>query len=236
MGIPRLVYAELDDDFIPQSPYKSWISESGAPWPYDDEFQVGCTLEHAGYYLTWLIGAFGAVERVVAASADLLPSKEVTGKSAPDFSVGVLFFRSGVVARITCSIIARHAHGLRIVGDEGQLEVNECWDNSAPVRVRKRLTLRRRLLHHPFPSRIKFAGNTHPKVKRSGSAEMNFALGPVDVLEAIESGREPRLGGNFALHMNEVTLALQNAGCDKPLSIMRTSCDPPELMPWNRGP
>ena len=27
IGRPRLVYAELDDDFIPQSPYKKWISE-----------------------------------------------------------------------------------------------------------------------------------------------------------------------------------------------------------------
>ena len=41
---PRLVYAELDDDFIPQAPYRRWRSETGAPWPWDDEFRVGCTL------------------------------------------------------------------------------------------------------------------------------------------------------------------------------------------------
>ena len=54
-GTPRLVYAELDDGFIPQAPYRKWLSESGAPWPYEDEFATGCTLEHAGYYLSWLI-------------------------------------------------------------------------------------------------------------------------------------------------------------------------------------
>ncbi|MEO1135735.1 MAG: Gfo/Idh/MocA family oxidoreductase, partial [Pseudomonadota bacterium] len=55
IGTPRLVYAELDDDFIPQAPYEKWLSESGAPWPAKDEFETGCTLEHAGYYLTWLM-------------------------------------------------------------------------------------------------------------------------------------------------------------------------------------
>ncbi|MEO0911820.1 MAG: Gfo/Idh/MocA family oxidoreductase, partial [Pseudomonadota bacterium] len=58
-GTPRLVYAELDDGFIPQAPYAKWMSESGAPWPAEDEFRVGCTLEHAGYYLTWLMAMFG---------------------------------------------------------------------------------------------------------------------------------------------------------------------------------
>eukprot|EP00581_Thalassiosira_minuscula_P021723 CAMPEP_0184435714 /NCGR_PEP_ID=MMETSP0738-20130409/505991_1 /TAXON_ID=385413 /ORGANISM="Thalassiosira miniscula, Strain CCMP1093" /LENGTH=213 /DNA_ID=CAMNT_0026802225 /DNA_START=36 /DNA_END=674 /DNA_ORIENTATION=+ len=67
-GPVRLIYAELDDGFIPQAPYADWKSESGAPWPAEDEFAVGCTLEHAGYYLTWLIGMFGTVRRVVAAN------------------------------------------------------------------------------------------------------------------------------------------------------------------------
>jgi predicted dehydrogenase len=215
MGTPRLVYAELDDDFITQAPYKSWISESGAPWPYDDEFQVGCTLEHAGYYLTWLIAAFGSVERVVAASAELVPGKECSGLAAPDFSVGILFFRCGVVARLTCSIVGRHLHRLRIIGDAGQLETDECWNNSAKVLVRRRFALRRRLLYSPLAKRIKFAAPTHPKVGRRGAAAMNFAL-----------------GGEFALHLNEVTLALQNSGRDRPLSIIRTQCEPMPLMPW----
>ena len=89
-GTPRLVYAELDDGFIPQAPYTGWRSESGAPWPAADEFAVGCTLEHAGYYLSWLIACFGPVRRVAAASAEIIPDKPADGPAAPDFSVGVL--------------------------------------------------------------------------------------------------------------------------------------------------
>ena len=32
-GPPRLIYAELDDGFIPQAPVNKWVSESGAKWP-----------------------------------------------------------------------------------------------------------------------------------------------------------------------------------------------------------
>jgi hypothetical protein len=38
-----------------------------------------------------------------------------------DFSVGCLQFRSGVVARLTCGIVAPHDHSLRIIGDKGVL-------------------------------------------------------------------------------------------------------------------
>src|SRR5690606_27720402 len=61
IGTPRLIYAELDDDFISQAPTEKWMSESGSPWPLRDELKVGCTLEHAGYYLTWLMDMFGPV-------------------------------------------------------------------------------------------------------------------------------------------------------------------------------
>jgi hypothetical protein len=58
IGTPRLVYAELDDGNVAAMDYPTWISASGAPWPARDEFEVGCTLEHAGYHLTWLTAFF----------------------------------------------------------------------------------------------------------------------------------------------------------------------------------
>lgn len=232
-GAPRLIYAELDDGFIPQAPTEAWLSESGAPWPREDEFRVGCTLEHAGYYLTWLIAMFGPIRTVVAASADLIPGKLPSGDaSAPDFSVGTLFFESGVVARLTCSIIARHDHRLRIICDGGTLEMSAAWTNTAPVRFRPRLRIRRRLVEHPFPRRLKAAGPTHPKVPRRGAAAMNFALGPIEMLEALAEDRRCRLSADFALHLTEVTLALQNAGETSGAVRMTTRCPPMDPMPW----
>jgi len=134
IGKPLLVYAEIDEGFIAQAPYFKWKSETGAPWPHRDEFEVGCTLEHAGYYLTWLIAMFGSIKTVVAASANLVPDKlPDCGPTGPDYSSASLFFESGVVARLTCSIVAPHDHCLRIIGDRGVLEVDECWSNSAAV-------------------------------------------------------------------------------------------------------
>src|SRR3954447_5659203 len=103
VGPVRLVYAELDDGLVHKMPYKLWLSESGTPWPYQDEFEVGCTLEHAGYYLTWLVAFFGPVETVSAFSSCLVPDKNCgvpPAKSTPDFSVACLKFASSVVARL----------------------------------------------------------------------------------------------------------------------------------------
>ncbi len=228
IGTPRLVYAELDDGFISQAPYQKWISETGAPWPYKDEFQVGCTLEHAGYYLSWLIAFFGSVKSVTAASANIVANTS----DAPDFSVATLFFEQGLVARLTCSIIAPHNHQIRVIGDKGVLSVQKAWDNFAKVKVRRRKVVRRRLLELPIAKQFKLKGPTHPKVGRWGAASMNFALGLVEMLEALQQNRPCRLSSDFALHLNEVTLAIQNAGDHTGAQQMQTHCPPIKLMPW----
>lgn len=231
-GDIRLIYAELDDGFVSQAPYTDWRSESGAPWPFEDEFHVGCTLEHAGYYLSWLIAMFGSVREVIAASAETIPGKPGAQGTA-DFSVATLFFeRAGPPVRLTCSITAPHNHQIQMVGDKGVLSVKKAWANSAPVRFHKRMILRRRLLENPIGRRIKLRKTTHPKVKRWGAAEMNFALGPMEMLDAVDTGGAPRLAGDFALHLNEVTLAIQNAGRTRGVQEMRTRCDVMEPMPW----
>jgi predicted dehydrogenase len=233
-GKPRLVYAELDDGFIPQAATEAWISASGAPWPSADEYRVGCTLEHAGYWLSWLIAIFGPVRTVSAASADLIPRK-LPGieAAAPDYSSGTLFFKSGTVARLTCSIVAPHDHRMRVICDGGALEIAAAWDNAAPVRFRPRFRVRRRLMESPFAARLRLkSAQTHPKVKRTGAASMNFALGPVEMLDALAEERPCRLGGDYALHLTEVSLALQNAGEDAGARRMTTCCGPMAPMQW----
>ena len=233
-GTPRAIYAELDDGFVPQAAYREWLSETGAPWPYEDEFRTGCTLEHAGYYLSWLISWFGSVRTVVAASAETIPDKTGTGLMAPDLSIATLFFETGPVTRLTCSIVAPHDHSIRIIGDSGVLRCDAAWDNSAKVTYAKRMNLRRKLVESPFPRRVKLGRATHPKVKRWGAAAMNFMLGPAEMLEALEQDRPCRLSTAFALHMTEVTLAMQNAGETSGAQRMTTRCDPMEPMPWAR--
>ncbi|MDX1781764.1 MAG: Gfo/Idh/MocA family oxidoreductase [Thalassovita sp.] len=233
-GKPRLIYADLDDGFIPQAPVENWTSESGAPWPFADEFKVGCTLEHAGYYLGWLIAMFGTVRRVVAASGHAIPDKKGVADTAPDFSVATLFFVNGPAVRLTCSIVAPHDHRIRVIGDKGVLQVKQAWANGAPVKFHRRFRIRRRLIDSLRGQRVSLPGPTHPKVGRWGAASMNFALGPVEMLESIAENRPCRLSADFALHLNEVTLAIQNAGDDAGVQNMTTRCEPMEPMPWAR--
>ena len=156
VGTVRVVYAEMDDGMVHCMNYRAWKSVSGIPWPYKDEFEVGCTLEHAGYYVTWLVAMFGPAESVTSFAstqvADKVPG-EALSLASPDFSVACIRFRSGVVARLTCSILAPHDHALKIVGDEGVLYATEAWDYRAPVFVRRMVTLRRKTFLSPWRHR-----------------------------------------------------------------------------------
>ena len=54
IGPVRLVYASFDDGMVHRMNPTRWRSASGAPWPAKDEFETGCTYEHAAYVLSWL--------------------------------------------------------------------------------------------------------------------------------------------------------------------------------------
>lgn len=235
IGKPHLIYAELDDGYVPQAPYQSWVSETGAPWPARDEFEVGCTLEHAGYYLTWLMAMFGPVRTVVAGSATLIEDKLGDGgPTAPDWSTAMLFFDDNVVARLTCSILGRHDHRIRIIGERGTLTVEAAWNNAAPVRIDRRSAVRRRLIDGLVRERVKLARPPYARRWSRLPMAMNFMLGPDEMLRAIEQAEAPRLAGDFALHLTEVTLAIQNSGQDAGAQAIQSTFEPMAPMPWAR--
>jgi predicted dehydrogenase len=235
IGTPRLAYAELDEELF-FSNYTEWKTESGAPWPFDDEFETGCTLEHAGYYLGWLTAFFGPAKRVVSFSHTLLPDKGPNGDSgAPDFSVGTIEFESGIVARMTNSIYATKDHTLRIFGDEGTLTIPECWDYGAPVyldhHIRKSwrekhprrariLGMERRSLPPVRPAKFEHCGFGH---------KMDLSRGISELADAITEKRQPRLSAKWSLHVNELALAISGGGQHE----LRTTFEPIAPMPWS---
>jgi predicted dehydrogenase len=237
VGPVRVVYAEMDEGLVHKMPFRKWTSASGAPWPYRDEFQVGTTLEHAGYVLTWLPAFFGPAVTVSGFSTCLIPDKvpgEALTEAGPDFAVACIGFASGVVARLTSSLIAPHDHSLRIVGDAGVLSTDETWSYTSPVRVRRSAIVRRRHVWLPWRRKV-------PLVRRGqrygyrGVQKMDFARGPAELAASIEEGRPCRLPGRYALHVNELVLAVQNAGNTGCTYRMTTTFEPLEPMPWARN-
>jgi len=230
IGPVRLVYAEMDDGLIHKMNYRNWIGESGAPWPSIDEFEVGCTLEHAGYYVTWLVAFFGQVKSVTSFASCQIPDKETSEPivdMAPDFSVACLQFSSGVVARLTCSIIAPHDHHLKIFGDDGLLSIEDCWNYGSPIYVTRKLfrgfSWRRRV---PFVKKADF------KYCYKGSHRADVCRGVAEMVSAIEEKRDCRLSARFALHVNEVVLAIQNPDVMKTPYEVKSSVPPMDPMPW----
>src|SRR4029079_19039862 len=138
VGRVRLVYANFDDGMIAPtlSPW-NWSNEGGVKWPARDEFEVGCTFEHAGYALTWLADFFGPALRVTSFASCHIPDNGIpVEEMAPDFTVGCIEYTGGVVARVTCGLVAPRDKSLTVVGDGGILTVSHLRNDVCPVYVR----------------------------------------------------------------------------------------------------
>ncbi len=244
IGPVRLVYAELDDGMIHRENYRTWLSASGNPWPYQDEFEVGCTLEHAGYYASWLAAMFGPAESVTAFASCQLPDKgsdvPLRPAGTPDFSSGCIQFASGVVARLTCSIIGSHDHSLRLFGDEGTLTVGEAWNFASPIFLRRWTRWSFRAEQRPFLARLVGLGPRRLRLLRRpdfrydvpGANRIDFCRGVAELAESIRDRRACRLSPRFSLHVNEIVLTLQNPQEMGSPRRLISRFDPVMPMPW----
>jgi predicted dehydrogenase len=242
IGQVRLAYAELDDGPIHQMHPEEWSSPAGTPWPWRDEFTVGCTIEHASYPLTWLVAMFGPVSSVVAFSTTIVPAKHPDlphEQCGPDFSVAAIQFASGLVARLTCSIVAPHDHSLRLVGDQGVLTVDECWHFGAPLTIHRFSELGLRAETYPWLTRHAWArtlfgiGGTKSDLSPKASwrrwlrrHEMDYALGVAELAASLRDGRPCRLSADLALHVTEVARAVSDARVQGQSVVILSACSP----------
>jgi predicted dehydrogenase len=234
IGRVRAAYAEMDDGLVHRMPYRLWLSANGLPWPYRDEFEVGCTLEHAGYCLSWLAMWFGPAESVTTFASTQVEDKLPAGEpplavDSPDLSVACVRFANGVVARLTCSIVAPHDHALRVFGDDGVLYTDEVWDNRSPVRSRHFARVRRRMFLNPVPRTHRLPAPPHGKPV---GHKMDFARGPAEMAASLRENRPCRFSPEFSLHVNELALAMHHARRDGAAYRMRTSFPAMQPMPW----
>jgi predicted dehydrogenase len=253
IGQVYLAYAELDGGLMHRQPYRSWVSQTGAYWPAANEFETGCTVEHAGYLIAWLVAFFGPVRRVTSFSSCLVKDKktdEPLSRNAPDFSSGCIEFDSGVVARITNSIVARRNRRLSIFGEEGILTTLDSRDYGSPVylerhdpgapslagRIRRRLA-KAVAARGRSPETLGSEVPLVRAVKLEGSASgqrKDLMRGVAEMAEAIRDRRPCRLSAELGLHVTEVALALQHPERMGLPREIESSCAPIEPMPWAR--
>ena len=257
VGQVRLVYANFDDGMIApnMSPW-NWRNDSGVPWPAKDEFEVGCTFEHAGYVLTWLAAFFGPALRVTSFASCLIPDKGIpVDRMAADFTVGCIEYPGGLVARVTCGLVAPRDKSLTIVGDGGVIFTSNVRDDVGPVYVQtipsrgRRGGIERRLNRTrvwmeswlpvvpwsghqwhfkrklPF-ARVPSGAIVHPDKR------VDFLRGPSELAEAILQRRPCRLSAKLGLHVVEIVEALQNPELFGGRRAIESTFEPVQPLPW----
>jgi len=253
IGKVRLVYGNFEDGMIaPQKAPWNWKNRAGVAWPARDEFEIGCTYEHAGYLLTWLGAFFGPARSVTAFSSCQIPDKGIAvTAAAPDFTVGTLEYDDGVVARLTFGLVAPRDKSLMIIGDEGVLFAADVRNDACPVYVRHatlprwQAVLWSRLgpIDRFLSARMAWPGSDVLFQRRypfcrppsghrvSRDKPVDFLRGPAELIEAISEGRDSRLSGRFAAHIVELTERLQWPARFASTRV-DTSFAPIAPMPW----
>jgi len=235
------VYANIEDGAKHLMGYRAWRSVSGAPWPYADEFELGGCIEHANYYLTWLTAFFGRVECVTALSACLAPDKlpeDPARPLGPDFSVSVLRFASGTVARLSVGTLMPQDHQLVLVGERGVIYTDDSWNYGGKVSLRDHVkpSLENKSVAHIYLSEPRAVPLVRPDVREftyHDTHDMDFARGVAELADAILEGRRCRMGADWALHLTETLLGI-NAATDGMTFRPQTTFAEIEPMPWAR--
>jgi predicted dehydrogenase len=229
VGRVRLVIANFDDGMIaPKSSPWQWRNEAGVAWPAKDEFEVGCTFEHAGYILTWLAAFFGPAKCVTAFASCQIPDKGIpVDEMAPDLSVGCIEYPDGIVARVTCSLIAPRDKSITIIGDDGILSVPDVRDDAGRVYfepaspagrvggIERRFNRWTQSFRYHwgigewrYRKLLPLAGQPHGKFV-SEAKRVDFCRGPAELSAAIRESRPCRLSAELAIHIVELIEALQ---------------------------
>ena len=258
IGKVHAIYAEMDGGLIYRSTYKEWVNEVGMHWPYKDELEVGCTIEHAGYPVSWLTAFFGPVETVTGFATCQIPDLQTDvplDNVPPDLTVACLKFKSGPVARLTSSWIAPHDHSIRIFGDTGVLKTADVWEPRCPVYItrHRKFQLGPKSVFLPWNHKCPMVGpasssftSSIRKMPRSPreifralrsrflhlKERVDFCIGPAEVAASLFERRPCRLSHGYCLHNTEVVLAIHNSLQTGTHHKITTTFEPMDPMPW----
>ena len=239
IGTVHVAYAELEDGPFHLGEPNLWRSPSGAHYDYRGEYEMGVTMEHAGYYLSWFTAFFGPAKTVTSFAATVWPTKVISPEetlhvTTPDFSVSCITFESGVVARLTCSLVGPYNHTMKMIGDKGILSVDECWNFSCPVYLDKYSQVKFKVDRYPISKAYPFIKHWAPPRRRrypSGRKSslkkqqvryrLDYVRGITDLAAAAAERRPPLLPADYCLHVTELALAMQNV-TDKPYQVKTT--------------
>ncbi|WP_017559023.1 Gfo/Idh/MocA family protein [Nocardiopsis baichengensis] len=184
-----------------------FLSPGPESWHPDPAFLYaeggGPLLDMGPYYLTTLVGAFGAVESVAAAASTAFATRTVgsgprAGSSfpvqVPTHHAALVRFCEGGSAQATFSFQSalRRSGVVEVAGDEGVLVLPD------PNRFDGASTLWRR-------------GEEEPRTIAPEGAAAGRGLGVLELARAIRAGRPERASGELAAHVLEVMAAIGEA-------------------------
>ena len=213
LGKVRVVYAEINHGRI-----ESWHP---SPAPF---YACGPLFDMGPYPLTLLTGMFGPVARVQAWQRFLLRERVAKDGTTfrlqkPDFTVALVEFRDGPLARLTVNYYAdwwkKEGEIVEFHGDRGSL----CLSHVSA-----------------FNAGLEYADYGKPyeavALLREPFQGIEWGRGVVDMVDALLEDRPHRATGEQAAHVIEVICAIDESAATGRAIEMTSTFTPPAPMEW----
>jgi predicted dehydrogenase len=182
------------------------------------------------YYITAMVNMLGPVGNVTGSAKITFPERTIaTGPKAatkipveiPTHVVGILDFRSHVVATLTTSfdVWTSNAPIIEIYGSEGTLSVPDPNAFGGPVRVKR--------VGEEEWREIPLA---------NGYTEQSRSIGLADMAVSIRSGRKHRANDEMAYHVLDIMHAVHDSAREGRRVELKSTCERPSPLPIGLQP
>lgn len=187
----------------------------------------GPMLDMGPYYVSALMTLLGGVRTVQAEARITHETRTITSQpkhgkvvpvETPTHIVAMLGFEGGAVGQLTTSFDVQRSTlpCIEVYGTEGSLLAPDPNGFGGPVMLFK-----------------KGAGEWSEVPLTHGFSENSRGLGLLDMVRAIDSGRDHRLSGRFCYHTTDVMLSVFDAASEGRRVTLDSTVPPPAPMPKN---
>jgi predicted dehydrogenase len=205
------------------------LSHGPEDWHPDPEFVYemggGPMLDMGPYYLTWLVGLLGPVERVAGLTKISFPERiigslpkkgKVMKVEVPTHVTGLLDFKCGAAGLLLTSfdVWGHELPRIEIYGSEGTLSVPDPNHYGGPVRLMS--------AHANHWTEIPLL---------PGYTENSRGLGVADMATAMLSGRAHRANEKMAYHVLDIMLSIYDSSASGQYLHLESTCERPAPLP-----
>jgi predicted dehydrogenase len=135
LGRPLLIRASIHEGPVPRMLTQQWASDTGAQWPKEEEFRLGCVIEHSAYAFDLVSALWGSWSRATYQKKRLNTTHIENELYSPDWTTVNLHYSDGRLAVVNLSIVEPEDHSFQVLYENALIRIEDIWDFNSKLQI-----------------------------------------------------------------------------------------------------